>query len=79
MMTRPMIAGATGPDWMRSAHFGQKPFEPAPTTRGPLAARFFFCLRLSTRGPMKLSRAGSRVRAAIMVKDTPIAAAMASP
>ena len=64
---------------MNSAHLGQKPLDPAPTTRGPLTARLFFCFRLSTRGPMKPSRAGSRVRAAIMVKDTPMAAAMARP
>ena len=52
---------------------------PLPTMRGPLAARSRFCFRLMTRGPMKLSRAGSRVRAAIMVNDTPMAAAMARP
>ena len=47
--------------------------------RGPFWARFFFCDRLMTLGPMNPSMAGSSVRAAIMVSATPIAAASASP
>ena len=77
--SRATTAGTMGWRWMKSAHFGQKPLVPLPTTRGPLAARSRFCLRLSTRGPMNPRRAGSRVRAAIMVNDTPMAAAMAKP
>ena len=38
-------------------------------TLGPLAARSFFWRRLSTRGPMNPRKAGSRVRAAIMVNE----------
>ncbi len=63
----------------RSAQFGQKPLLSAPTMRGPFSARFLFCLRLITFGPMKPSIAGSRVRAATMVSATPMAAATASP
>ena len=40
--------------------------------------RCFWC-RLSTLGPMKPRKAGSRVRAASMVKATPMAAATARP
>ena len=76
---RATMAGTIGCRWMKSAQRGQNPLVPEPTMRGPLAARSFFCFRLSTRGPMKLSMAGSRVRAAIMVNDTPMAAAMARP
>ena len=79
MMMRATTAGMTGRRWTKSAHLGQKPLEPVPTTRGPLAARSFFCLRLRTRGPMNPSRAGSRVRAAIMVNSTPMEAATARP
>ena len=72
-------AATHGYRWTRLAQFGQKPLLSAPTMRGPLSARFRFCLRLITLGPMKPSRAGSKVRAAIMVKATPIAAATAKP
>ena len=79
-----MTARATGADnqgrrWTRSAQFGQNPLLSAPTMRGPLRARFFFCLRLITFGPMKPSMAGSRVRAATIVRATPTAAARANP
>ena len=47
--------------------------------RGPFSARFRFCFRLITLGPMKPSRAGRSVSAAIMVSATPMAAASASP
>ena len=63
----------------RSAQLGQKPLLSAPTTRGPFSARFLFCFRLITLGPMKPSMAGSSVRAATMVRATPMAAATASP
>ncbi len=79
MTTRATTAGRTGRSWTNTAHFGQKPLAAAPTTRGPLAARSFFWRRDSTRGPMKLRKAGSRVRAAIMVNDTPMAAETARP
>ena len=62
-----------------SAHLGQKPLLSAPTVRGPRSARFFFCFRLITLGPMKPSMAGRSVRAATMVRATPTAAATASP
>jgi len=78
-MIRAMTAGMIGRARMKSAHFGQKPLEPAPTTRGPSMARLFFCFRLSTLGPMNPRRAGNRVRAAIMVNATPMEAATASP
>ncbi len=63
----------------RSAHLGQKPLLSAPTMRGPFWARFLFCLRLITLGPMKPSMAGRSVRAATMVQATPMAAARAKP
>ena len=47
--------------------------------RGPFSARFLFCLRLITLGPMKPNMAGRRVRAATMVRATPMAAATARP
>ena len=47
--------------------------------RGPFSARFLFCLRLMTLGPMKPNMAGRRVRAATMVRATPMAAATARP
>ena len=72
-------AGRTGRSWTNAAHLGQKPLVPLPTTLGPLVARSFFCFLLSTRGPMNESSAGSRVSAAIIVNDTPMAAAMARP
>ncbi len=63
----------------RSAHLGQKPLLSAPTVRGPFSARFLFCFRLITLGPMKPSMAGRRVSAATIVRATPMAAATASP
>jgi len=78
-MSRAITAGRTGRLRMKSAHFGQKPLESAPTIRGPFSARLRRCFRLMTLGPMKERKAGSRVRAAIMVKATPMAAATARP
>ena len=63
----------------RSAQLGQKPLLSAPTMRGPFSARFRFCFRLMTFGPMNPSSAGSSVSAAIMVRSTPMAAATARP
>ena len=62
-----------------SAQRGQKPLLSAPTMRGPFSARFRFCLRLITFGPMKPSMPGSNVSAEIIVRSTPMAAATASP
>ena len=77
--TRATIAGRIGRLRMKSAHFGQNPLLPAPTIRGPLAARLRRCFLLMTRGPMNERNAGSRVSAASMVNDTPMAAAIARP
>ena len=44
----------------RSAHLGQKPLLSAPTIRGPFSARFRFCLRLITLGPMKPEHGGQQ-------------------
>ena len=79
MMIRAARAGRMG--WLRtrSAQLGQKPLLSAPTMRGPFSARFAYCLRLITLGPMNPSMAGSSVRAAVMVKSTPMEAATARP
>jgi hypothetical protein len=79
MMARAATADSTGCFCTRSAQLGQKPLLSAPTTRGPFSARFLFCLRLMTLGPMNPSIAGRRVRAATMVRATPMAAATARP
>ncbi len=76
---RPTPAESHGRRWTRSAQLGQKPLLSDPMMRGPFAARFLFCLRLITLGPMKPSMAGSSVRAATMVRATPMAAARARP
>ena len=72
-------ADSHGARCTRSAHLGQKPWLSAPTTRGPFSARFLFCFRLITLGPMNPSNAGRSVRAAAMVRATPMAAATARP
>ena len=77
--SRAAPAESHGYFWTRSAQLGQKPLLSAPTTRGPFSARFLFCLRLITLGPMKPSMAGRRVSAATMVRATPMAAATARP
>ena len=79
MMIRATPAESHGYRCTRSAQLGQKPLLSAPTMRGPFSARFLFCLRLITLGPMKPSMAGRRVRAATMVRATPMAAATARP
>jgi hypothetical protein len=79
MSTSATPADSHGLRCTRSAQLGQKPLLSAPTMRGPLSARFLFCFRLITLGPMKPSIAGRRVRAATMVRATPMAAATASP
>ena len=79
MTSRAAPADSQGIRCTRSAQLGQKPLLSAPTMRGPFSARFFFCFRLITLGPMKPSMAGSSVRAAIMVRATPMAAASANP
>ena len=73
-------AGRIGRRWMNAAHRGQNPAVPEADHLGVRSQRgSFFWRRLRTRGPMKPRKAGSRVRAAIMVNATPMAAATASP
>ena len=79
MRARATPAESHGKRWTRLAQFGQKPLLSAPTMRGPFSARFLFCFRLITLGPMNPSMAGSSVRAAIIVRATPTAAASANP
>jgi hypothetical protein len=79
MISSAMTAGTAGRRWIVSAHLGQNPLLSAPTMRGPFSRRFRFCFGLITLIPMKPNRAGKSVRAAIMVKATPMAAATAKP
>ena len=51
----------------------------APNHPGTGGGQFALRLRLSTFGPMNPRKAGSKVRAASMVKATPMAAATARP